>query len=417
VASQSGLMDVFLKKHPYIRYGLGRWREYTTGAWPAVDDLYVKNCIQNVIRGASVKLSSSLVNSLADLLKQRTYIPTQLFDFNPNILTFSNCCLDLITFRPVTHSPEYYSTIKLDFDYDPTATSAAWNRAVKSFPFPDVLQEFAGLALTTETKYEVALWLYGPAGGGKSTFIVGLEAAVGPRACVLGLDEIDKSDFALAQIPGKTLAVSTEQPSQFVKCSSKLNKLISGESTNINQKFVPQFSILPKVKILWAMNELPTVPSGAGAGLFRRVFPVYWPAIPEGSREPDLKDEIARSGMAVTNWALEGLKRLKARNRFDFPEAMLVARNAYKEQSDNTLSFMDDCCDLEANAEVSSSTLYEEYTKWCVKNGHRPLASNRFAADLERLGHQKTRRSVGVFWLNLTLKLAFPDQLEVDESL
>ena len=402
--SQLSLRDSFLKKHPYLRYGLGEWRQYEGGIWKPINELVVKSHIQAIIQTHnSTKLTSSLVNSITDLVKQRSYLPDQIFDFNPHILTFNNCCLDLTTYQPVAHSPEYYATSKLQFDYDPTARSDAWDEVVKSFPYADVLQRFAGLALTTETKYEVALWLYGPPGGGKSTFIVGLEAMLGPRACVLGLDEISRSNFALSQIPGKTLAVSTEQPAGFIKCSHKLNAIVSGETLIIDQKFKPQFTITPKIKLLWAMNELPMIPSGPGAGLFRRVFPIYWEGIKESERRPDLKEEIARSGMAIVNWALIGLQKLQAAGRFEMPPELIAARNAYKEESDLTLCFIKDCCTNADDAEISSGELYDNYDKWCVKNGHRPLASNRLAAEMKRLGYEKVRRSIGVFWVGVEL--------------
>lgn len=414
MASQAALRDAFVKKHPNLRYGLNSWRQYEGGIWASVDIHVVNKYVQEIIPRSD--LTNSLVNAVVSLLESFRKIPSELFDWNSNVLTFKNCCLDLTTYKEVPHSSDYYATDRLNFDYDPTARSAAWDEVVKSFPYVDVLQRFAGLALTTETKYEVALWLYGPPGGGKSTFITGLEAMLGSRTCVLGLDEIGRSNFALSQIPGKTLAVSTEQPAGFVKCSHKLNALISGESVTIDQKFKPQFTILPKIKLLWAMNDLPMIPAGAGAGLFRRVYPIHWAGRSGTEMKPGLKEEIAHSGMAVVNWALEGLKRLRARAHFDIPPALMAARDAYREQSDMTLCFLNDCCDVDAKAEVEGSKLYEEYDKWATKNGHRPLASNRFAVDLQRLGYEKTRRSIGVFWFGIDLKQDFPEVIFNDQQ-
>lgn len=400
MASQSALRDLFLKQHPHVRFGLGEWREYKEGVWGVVAELDVKRRVQAIIQ-TKTRLSSGAVSSITELLKQWTHIPDQLFDYNPHILTFNNCCLDLTDYSVRPHAPEHYVTQKLKFDYDPDARSEAWEEAAKSFPYADVLQRFAGLALTTETKYEVALWLHGPPGGGKSTFIIGLESMLGHRVCVLGLDDLSRSNFALSQIPGKTLAVSTEQPAMFVKCAHKLNTLISGESIVIEEKFHPRFTIQPKAKFLWAMNDLPVIPSGAGAGLFRRIYPIYWPALTE--QKPNIKDEIAQSGMAVVNWSLEGLKRLQAAGHFAIPPELVTARDVYREQGDVTLTFIDECCEQESG-DVDSAALYDSYTKWCLRNGHHPLAINRFSTDLERLGFSKTRTKAGRYWQSLTLK-------------
>jgi phage/plasmid-associated DNA primase len=65
---------------------------------------------------------------------------------------------------------------------------------------PRFSQEFSGYALTTDVSHEIALWLCGPPGGGRSTFITGLEAMLGEKVGTLGLGEIERSRFALADI-------------------------------------------------------------------------------------------------------------------------------------------------------------------------------------------------------------------------
>lgn len=416
MASQLALRDSFLRKNPDIKYGLGEWRQYRGGIWETISELTVKSEVQEIMQRSGTKLSNGVVTSVTELLRQRTYIPDQLFDYNPNTLIFNNSCLDLITYKEIAHSPENYATTKLNYDYDPAAQSKAWDESLKRCPHTEFMQEFAGLCATPETKFELALWLHGPPGGGKSTFITGLETMLGPKCCTLGLDEIQKTSFGLSQIPGKTLAVSTEQPAHFVKCAATLNNMISGEHITINRKFRDAIRVAPRVKLLWAMNELPNIPSGSGAGLFRRVVPVYWPALDETERDPNIKEDVMHSGPAVMNWALVGLKRLRQRDRFVIPVELLEARNAYREESDLTLCFVNECYDRLDDEEVAALDLYENYTKWTTKNGHKPLASNRFAAEMLRLGFEKTRRSIGVFWSGLYLKPDFPDLL-IDKNL
>ena len=86
-----------------------------------------------------------------------------------------------------------------------------WEYALKSTvpDAADFLQEFAGYALTTDTRFEIAVWLYGPAGSGKSTVLTGLQTMLGERAGILGLADIERSSFALANLPGKTLYAHT----------------------------------------------------------------------------------------------------------------------------------------------------------------------------------------------------------------
>lgn len=355
-------------------------------------------------------MTNGVITSVTEMVKQFIHVPDNLFDANPHILTLNDKCLDLITGKPVGHAPEYFATAKLPFNYDPKAQSTSWDRFLESCPHPEFLQEFAGYCLTPQTKHELAVWLWGPPGGGKSTFITGLEAMLGPKCCTLGLSEIERSNFALSQLPGKTLAISAEQPTHYVKSPHVINAIISGEPVIVDRKFRDAMQIIPRAKLLWAMNDLPRVDVG-GQGIFRRVVPVEWPALLESQRDPELKEDIARSGMAVVNWAIGGLRRLENRGRFELPPALKAARELYRTHNDVTQGFVTEGCYQHPDAEVKAGELYTEYSRWCVKNGHRPLASNRFSAEISRLGFIKKERNIGNFWIGLELK---NDNFDVD---
>jgi putative DNA primase/helicase len=112
-----------------------------------------------------------------------------------------------------------------------------------------LLGEFAGYCLTVDTSHELAVWLYGPPGGGKSTFIEGFKAMLGKYAGLLGLADIQRSRFALADLPGKTLVVAAEQPSDYISSSHILNAIISGEEILVERKFRDAFTVTPRAKI------------------------------------------------------------------------------------------------------------------------------------------------------------------------
>src|SRR5215217_6772459 len=128
---------------------------------------------------------------------------------------------------------------------------------------------------------------------------------LGARAGLLGLAEIERSRFALGNVPGKTLLVSTEQPSGYLAAGHILNALISGEPMEIERKYRDSYNIVPHAKIAWAMNETPRI-SDASSGLFRRVKVVEFPELLPLERDPQVKVSIATEGAGILNWALEG---------------------------------------------------------------------------------------------------------------
>ncbi|MHB8114330.1 MAG: DNA primase family protein, partial [Bellilinea sp.] len=283
-------------------------------------------------------------------------------------------------------------------EFDLKASQDVWTYYLAS-TIPEAavfLQEFAGYCLTTDTRHEIAVWLYGPAGSGKSTFITGIQAMLGERAGLLGLADIERSRFALGGLPGKTLMVSAEQPASFMTTSYVLNGLISGEPITIERKYRDSTIFTPTAKLLWAMNELPRIPD-AGNGLFRRVKVVQFPRL-SVNPNPDLKEEIKRMGTGILAWAVEGLYRLQSRGHFKIPECVMAATDGFRESNDIPLAFVDECCIRGGNNEIQSSTLYSEYVNWCSRSGHKPQSSTTIARDWERLGFVKRRTANGVFW-------------------
>lgn len=422
-ASQSHirLKSWYLQKYPYTAFSLGEWKRYDGGVWKRLPEMQVRQEVQQICvsYAKGVQVTNALVGSVYNLLMQHVFLPDDTFDSDVDLLYFHDCVLRISTGQTRPHDPAVdFATSKLPFHYYPEARSDAWMQALtmtepEYLPF---LQEFAGYCLTPSTQYELALWCWGDPGSAKSTFITGLEAMLGSRCCTLGLADIERSQFALSQIPGKTLAISTEQPSRFVKCSHVLNSLISGESLTWERKFVDPVTIKPFLKLVWAMNELPRIDS-SGVGLFRRVVPVPWRKVEKP--DPAIKEEVKRSGQAIFNWAFEGLQRLNARGRFEIPEGLLNEREAYRTQNDIPKTFLGECCEVVEQIDdngyynkIQSSILHSTYAQWCLKTHHKPLSSTAFAGEMKRLGFEKTAIDGRMFWLGIRFKST--DDFEIE---
>ena len=393
---QLRLRDRYLSDYPNTIYGLGEWRRYDKGIWPMLHDLAIRKEIQESVstqRKVVIKVDNSLINSIYNMVKAFTFTRDDQFDRDKNLLVFDDCTLDFLTGERKGHLPENYRTVKLPFVYDADATSDYWQRFLSDVVTEEValfLQEFAGYAITGLTRYELAVWLYGPPGGGKSTFISGLEAMLGAQCGVLGLSDIETSNFGLTNLPGKTLVISTEQPAHFIKSAHVVNALISGERVTIDRKFRDPVTFASQCKILWAMNELPRV-DDKGAGIFRRVKLVHFPSIDPARRDPRVKEEIQQSGMAILNWALIGLRRLLERGRFEIPATVEAATEHYRINNDIPRMFVEERCEVDSAEKIQAQILYENYRQWCADTGHKPLASPRFSEEMQRLGFHKAK--------------------------
>ena len=415
------LKSFHLRNYPYTAFSLGEWKRYREGVWERVPEMQVRREIQEIaVRYATGTVTASLVGSVYNLLQQHVFLSDTALDSDIDLIYFHDCVLRVSTGATEPYDPlKHFATSKLPFHYYPQATSEAWTQAL-SMTEPEYvpfLQEFAGYCLTPSTQHELALWCWGDPGSAKSTFITGLEAMLGSRCCTLGLADIERSHFALAQLPGKTLAISAEQPSRFVRCSHVLNSLISGESLIWERKFIDPITIRPTVKLVWAMNELPRIDS-SGIGLFRRVVPVPWRKVEHPN--PAVKEAVKLSGQAIFNWAYEGLKRLNERGRFDIPEGLISERETYRTQNDVPQAFLEETCEkvdpLDDNGhyrKIQSSILYLKYKEWCGNTGHKALSSTAFAPEVKRLGIEKTIIDGKVYWLGIAFKSTDDPEVEM----
>lgn len=396
------LRDRWLAQHLNTAYGLGDWRRYDAGIWHVVSDSTIAGEIEPIAEAAKsegVRPARHVLSSVIELARVKVFVPDAKWDADPDILVCRNGALHIPTRTLLSHSPEHYATSGLSFDYDVTATCSTWEYCLNSTvpDAADFLQEFAGHALTTSTHFEIALWLYGPKGSGKSTIIGGLQTMLGTRAGLLGLGDIERSSFALTNLPGKTLVVATEQPATYIKTTHILNAIISGEPVTVDIKYRNPVVITPRAKLAWAMNELPRVPD-AGSGLFRRVKVVRFPELPASQRDPQIKEAVTTEGAGILNWALDGLARLNARGRFDIPPCVQSATDDFEHNNDIPALFVAECCNVGPDYTTQATPLYDAYRNWCLGNGHKPQSSTTLAEDWRRLGFERYSAGGRNFW-------------------
>ena len=405
------LARLWRESHPNTAFGGGGWRRYDCGRWPEVPADKIKTEVKDVLEATKeivIRPTAGLLSPFLELSRLDSFVSDDQWDSDPDVLCCTNGTLHIPTRTLRDHSPQDRITSVVPFDYDPQATAPTFQYAINSTvpESADFIQEYAGYCLTTDTKFELALWMYGPRGSGKSTIIEGIRSALGDQRCgLLSLSDIERSRFALTTLPGKTLMISTEQPGMFVSMSGLLNQLISGEPVTVERKFEHPVSFTPRAKLLWAMNELPRI-ADAGDGIFRRVKVIKFPALADEDRDPAIKEAIKGEGSGILNWAIDGLARLRARGHFEFPKEVINATEDFKAGNDIELNFLIDACryDLSNDAlRTQSSELYNAYNAWAKSNGHKAKSSTKVAEDWRRLGLVKYAADGKSFWRGVSI--------------
>lgn len=395
------IRDSWFAQYPGTTFGLGEWRRYENGVHARINADVVRVEISQEIEAfkpLGIRPASGILASVTELARVKIYVVDSLWNSDPDVIVCRNGMLHLPTGELLPHSPGAFATTGLAYDYDPTADCPAWNYCLNSTVpgATEFLQEFAGYSLQPSNWLETAVWFHGPRGSGKSTTVAGFALLHGERAGVLSLSGIERSSFALSNLPGKALVTATEQPATFIKCGHVLNAIISGELVQVEQKYKDSFAFKPTCKILWAMNELPRV-SDASSGLFRRVKVVKFPQL-SVAQDLTLKARIEQESSGLLNWAYEGWKRLSHRGHFEIPECVQNATDAWERTNDVPRLFVAECCVIGPEYKTQSQSLYDAYRTWCIENGHKPMSSTSTADEWERLGFTRVRSGGKTFW-------------------
>ena len=364
------------------------WYEYKGGVWEEIKKYAIELKVQELM-GAQMR--PNVVFGVERMLRGRLSKPADVWSDAPEVIVCQNGAVDVETGQCYGHDPSFLARHKTSYFYDPEATAPVWEAFIADRFAPDVamwLQEFAGLCLTNDMSHEVAVWLYSPPGAGKSTFITGMQRALGPaRSGRLSLaDMVRNPRFSLVNIPGKTLLVAAEQPSTWVDCSDVINSLISGDTVSIEAKHQNIYDARPVCKILWGMNELPRLQSAAD-GIFRRVKIVKMSAIEK--LDPRIKDKIEAEGAGILRWAMEGLRRLRLSGQglgARVPASIDAAGMEFRRSNDVVSSFFDERIERDGQLRVQAQELYDAYNAWCLRNGYRPKSRNTVGQEWTRMG-------------------------------
>ena len=174
-----------------------------------------------------------------------------------------------------------------------------------------VLRSFIQCVLLWDNQYQIALYLHGPGGTGKSTFEKLLMSLVGANnSSVLNLSDLNKQ-FSLSKILDKSLVLFSDVQ-YFSGDPSKLRLLISGDVMNAERKYKDSFDLQPESLVILTSNLLWSS-KDSSTGLQRRIIYINMKTVPNKVNRNlfnynlvsnELSGSLVRSLPGLVNWAL-----------------------------------------------------------------------------------------------------------------
>ena len=100
-------------------------------------------------------------------------------------------------------------------------------------------------------------------------------------------------------------------------------------------------------------------------------------------KDPNLLEKLRNEADGIFLFALEGLRRLIGNNyKFSVTERNNRELDQYREESDNVLSFVGECCELGEGFDYGSTELYNAYKGFCDDSGVKPYSQKNFVKQL-----------------------------------
>lgn len=366
-------------------------------SWGTVDDDVIKSEVQRSfgVFKPTDAMTSGVFRVLCDLvtvdhmIEDGTWIDGRHSNTS-NLVVFKNGIVDLAANNPeiIPHTHEFFALTELDYDFTPGATCPEWHKFLKSIwgDHPDLifqLQEFFGYCLTPDTSLQKFAVFTGKAGGGKGTITRTLQNIVGVGNITSpALSDLHTNTAKEGMSGCKVILVPDARDVDGPNRKSVLSVMlaITGEDhIGWHRMYKGPINQLIKAKLALSANGMPHFEDSSGA-LIRRmlVFPILKSFY--GHEDTSLKDKLEAETAGITQWAIQGLKRLRMnQGRFTVPHIAQLELDDLKRDMFPLSHYVETSCEL-TDANTLVDDLYNGYRLWAATEGVKmPMTKSQFA--------------------------------------
>jgi putative DNA primase/helicase len=387
-----------------LAYHAGSWWEYSGTHYEEVSPEWVESTVRMWLTGKGIDVKPAHVANLTAQVRayatvdRRLQMPgwikdEQVLPAPIGVVPFRNGLLDVERFLEgktvlLPHSPAWFSSNCLPYDYDPAAACPAIDQYLREVLADDeqigLAEEWAGYSLTHDNRYQKLLFLLGTKRSGKTTMLELLTKLVGEANVFGGSLQSLAGEFGLASLVGKQLLTTSEMHlagQDGKRAVQVLKNLTGGDRVAVNRKGRDIVSMVLPVRIVLAANQLPRLPDDSNA-LAARMLVLHFPNSYLGKEDYGLGARLAAELPGLANKALLALRRLHERGRFVQPERGQGFLADFENLSAPVEEFLADYCEEGPDRWESTENLYWAWVEFCGLAGHESGARNGFGAKL-----------------------------------
>jgi len=257
---------------------------------------------------------------------------------------------------------------------------------------------------------------------GKSSLLAALTKPIEPLVGRVPLSRLQER-FGVQPLIGKQLNVYSEQPFAGGRAALKdldtVNNLVGEDDfVYVDRKHKPPIAIRSLKTMTFAMVSLPVIETrmkGSLEAFIDRLSIVFMQRPENFQPEHEYAKRVpARDTFAFLIWARKQLEdrnwEVRKRDEDTLLELLIEAQSP-------VYRFVAECCVKQPQARIERGKLYDEYTKWCLENGFRPLPRSEFYTAVRSMGFaEKMWRGVRYFFGITTAPEAAQRQFEEEHA-
>lgn len=288
------ISEQFIKEHYFLKYctEYHSFYIYEQNIWKALNTKEVQSLILDWVKGKypgyrqfQPRKTEELIILLESFTKfslprSKMYANTDGF-----LIPFKNGVLNSKTLKFYTHSYDHFTTHIIPVEY---GTDDAYTANFEQTPFANfltsicnnkaerlnMLRAFLYIIFANNLYYQLALYIHGPGGTGKSTLINILLYLLGPEASTSASLNTLTSRFGSSSLVNKLLVVFNDISFFKGKEPSKLKELISSDIIQSERKYKDITQFKPTAFVVLTSNTLWELKDNT-TGISRRM--VYFP--------------------------------------------------------------------------------------------------------------------------------------------
>lgn len=349
------------------------WYRYTGACWEEVDDERLKATLINDMMGSGQPIS--VVRGTLDYITGLCHTVRKIGAVPGRLVIYENGVLDTETWMLTPHDPELFTTNILPYRYAPGAPCSAWVQFLGELfegdqERIDLLQEWFGYLMSPSYRFHKIMLLLGPPRSGKGTVGRVLEMMAGGQNFSGGSLHAFASDKFLDSLRTKPVMFVGDAEQKVsrnhIGTIIERMKTISGnDAITFDRIYKKSLTETLPTRITIAANHTPSLfdDSGALAGRFL-VLPIN--VTFSGRENVRLFEALSGEIGGIAAWAMSGLYRLNAADRFTSPKASEDEAQYVAETYSPLMRFIDEVCLGDSEAVTYCDDMHDAYRAWAV---------------------------------------------------